>query len=1158
MELARFGGRRCQRLRRQSGRLHRPGPWARTRAPRGGRRSVVRRRAQQLLVEPPLDLRDPRRPQAVPGRAVLRRQRGSPGRQPGRPRAAGLRWTQRGPGAGDRDRRRHAVQLPRQQAAGPSSAERAAPPAPRRPPGGTGDGPGSTQTASPTAPAGSHRGDGPHRCGNDRRDRAPPRRPWQARPTATRSSAWATSPDPGRARADGRAGAGHRRRAREDQGRAQEPGLVPERATSRDATAGRSLSTSRAAARRDRPGPRRTTRRATVTESYTGYKVAWTMARGYDGAFGRRVNSPWIWIPLTVAFVVPFVESPPTAADAAPRPARARRLRRLLALLQRRADRQLGADRRPAAGSTCSSACSGSACAVATTGARDAPLPLLVPVAWLAIARDLPDRVPGRAQRHELQRDRRRVRGRHRRATGCSDGERLYGAFPTDNEHGDTYGPVTYAAYVPFEHGARRGPGAGTTCPAAHAAAIAFDLSCCVLLFPARPPDPRARSRDRAGLRVGWRTRSRSTRRTPTPTTPWSRRCSCSSLLVAASPAARGAMAALGGLTKLATLAVAPLIVTHAPRGRRRGSSPSSASASWPPRPSCLLPVFLDGPSLAGRVRPHDRLPGRPRRAVLDLGALRPRRPADGLAGGRRRARAGLAVVPRRRDLVGLAAARRGGPDRAAARRDVLVLPLHRLVLPARRRGAASGATPTAARGSWTLAPVALVVRDRPRAPVADDASATCSSTARLRRRGPRRLRPLPRLRVRVPAAGVLPIGVARRSRGRLQPRDAGVCARRQRAGAPHRRGGPRRGWLVPAAASRRARWCAPSFDLLPVALALARPRRSCSHARPGGPARSSGSARWPSSGPRCWSWLGAGLAARSRARGSAGRLVAAAAVPAGAGLLAIVLAGGSPGAPIARRFHLERPVQIESTPAHRAVRARRTRTSPGIRSVPDRFKSNGVDGGAARTSSAAFAVAAARGARPDRVAASRDGGHATPCCSPRSALVLAFVALGKVLSPQYLLWLLPLAALVAARGHLLPRRVRGGRGGRDPRRSSRAATSISSRGGRIVGDWSALRNVLLLAALAATARAPARSPSARRGCAHAVMSTPMSHGSSSEVSKRTRMCVRIDSIACSLLDADHAAARAGHPDVGDVGGARRAARARRRSARACGCRRPR
>src|ERR1700712_5159316 len=32
-----------------------------------------------------------------------------------------------------------------------------------------------------------------------------------------------------------------------------------------------------------------------------------------------------------------------------------------------------------------------------------------------------------------------------------ADGRALYGAFPNDNQNGDTYGPAVYAAYVPFE-----------------------------------------------------------------------------------------------------------------------------------------------------------------------------------------------------------------------------------------------------------------------------------------------------------------------------------------------------------------------------------------------------------------------------------------------------------------------------------------------------------------------------------------------------------------------------------------------------------------------------------------------------------------------------------------------------------------------------------
>ena len=32
------------------------------------------------------------------------------------------------------------------------------------------------------------------------------------------------------------------------------------------------------------------------------------MARGYEGAFGRKLNSPWVWIPLCVLFLAPFLD----------------------------------------------------------------------------------------------------------------------------------------------------------------------------------------------------------------------------------------------------------------------------------------------------------------------------------------------------------------------------------------------------------------------------------------------------------------------------------------------------------------------------------------------------------------------------------------------------------------------------------------------------------------------------------------------------------------------------------------------------------------------------------------------------------------------------------------------------------------------------------
>ena len=58
----------------------------------------------------------------------------------------------------------------------------------------------------------------------------------------------------------------------------------------------------------------------------------------------------------------------------------------------------------------------------------------------------------------------------------------IYGNFPHDNKNGDTYGPVAYYSYMPFEaiwpwHGK------WDDLPAAHAAAIFFDLLTIVGLF---------------------------------------------------------------------------------------------------------------------------------------------------------------------------------------------------------------------------------------------------------------------------------------------------------------------------------------------------------------------------------------------------------------------------------------------------------------------------------------------------------------------------------------------------------------------------------------------------------------------------------------------------------------------------------------------------
>ncbi|MCL6106394.1 MAG: DUF2029 domain-containing protein [Actinobacteria bacterium] len=45
-----------------------------------------------------------------------------------------------------------------------------------------------------------------------------------------------------------------------------------------------------------------------IKEVMTGPQVAWQMARGYPGAFGRIINEPYVWLPLCLLFLAPFFD----------------------------------------------------------------------------------------------------------------------------------------------------------------------------------------------------------------------------------------------------------------------------------------------------------------------------------------------------------------------------------------------------------------------------------------------------------------------------------------------------------------------------------------------------------------------------------------------------------------------------------------------------------------------------------------------------------------------------------------------------------------------------------------------------------------------------------------------------------------------------------
>jgi hypothetical protein len=114
-----------------------------------------------------------------------------------------------------------------------------------------------------------------------------------------------------------------------------------------------------------------------------------------------------------------------------------------------------------------------------------------------------------------------------------------------------------------------------------------------------------------------------------------------------------------------------------------------------------------------------------------------------------------------------------------------------------------------------------------------------------------------------------------------------------------------------------------------------------------------------------------------------------------------------------AYRYHLDRPVQIESTPASVLWLAGGTEIT-GSTTTPDEFGSNGLVGGPASAVRAVSGVLQAAALLLIAWLAARrpDDEHLLVCAA---AAVCAFVALGKVFSPQYGAWLAPFAALLLA-----------------------------------------------------------------------------------------------------------------------------------------------
>ena len=301
-----------------------------------------------------------------------------------------------------------------------------------------------------------------------------------------------------------------------------------------------------------------------VTDVWTGPQVLWGMARGAPGAFGRKLNAPYLWLPLCLLFILPFLDPK--------RPFRMLHLDLLVLLgfgvshyFFNRADisastplvypvmayllvRALMIGFRPRK--------------------RPGPLVPRIPIRWLGygVIFLLGFRIGLNVfDSNVIDVGYAGVLGANRITHGLS----LYD-WNLD-WHPNTYGPVNYLAYVPFEW-IWPNHGKWDDLPAAHAAAVAFDALTCwgMYMLGTRLREGVAGKQLGVALAYAWVAfpysafvlESNSNDALTAMFVVWA-------LVFMRSPAVTGALIALGGATKFAPWALAPLLGSG--RGERRG-----------------------------------------------------------------------------------------------------------------------------------------------------------------------------------------------------------------------------------------------------------------------------------------------------------------------------------------------------------------------------------------------------------------------------------------------------------------------------------------------------------------------------------------------------------------------------------------------------------
>ncbi|MEO7197267.1 MAG: glycosyltransferase 87 family protein, partial [Solirubrobacterales bacterium] len=330
-----------------------------------------------------------------------------------------------------------------------------------------------------------------------------------------------------------------------------------------------------------------------VIEAWRNQQVEVKLARGYEDAVAGNVNEAWIWIPLCILFVAPFFD-----------PRRPFRLLHLdlLVLLSFSVSqfffnkgeivlsvplvypalaylfvRMLLAGLRPRRG--------------------QGPLIPVVPVRWLAIAavvlavfrigfNVVDSQVIDIGFANVVGADR------------IADGKDIYdGQFTPLIDRGDSYGPISYLSYVPFEQ-VLPWDGELEALPAAHLAAILFDLAVAGLLLLA---GRRLREGEEGralgvALAFAW---------FAYPYTFYALDANggndalvgallVAALITLASPLKRGAAIGLASAAKFGPLALAPLFAAG-PGERRLRSSALFALAFLVIWAAVLLPLLPDG-----------------------------------------------------------------------------------------------------------------------------------------------------------------------------------------------------------------------------------------------------------------------------------------------------------------------------------------------------------------------------------------------------------------------------------------------------------------------------------------------------------------------------------------------------------------------------------